>query len=111
MIINDSKLESLVLKGVIQRVNLEPIVSTEYDAIMHVMDKSPSVAIINYIMEETNGDRLAKKIKKINPDIKCILSSCDVLENRKYDNESIDKVIKTPINPQKLIEIILDFVI
>lgn len=110
LIINDSRLESLVLKDMINKINLIPIVSNEYDALKNVVNESPAIVIVNYIMEDINGDELAEKIKIVLPEVKCILSSCDNLNKNEYKDKYIDRVIKTPIEFNTLIEIILDFI-
>ena len=107
IIINDSKFECLVLSDLLKKINFNPIVCDEKNSVMKVIDENPSIAIVNYVMKELTGDKLAKKIKLVNPGIKCIMSSCNSLDQGEYEDDFIDAVIKTPIQAEKLVDIII----
>jgi NADH pyrophosphatase NudC (nudix superfamily) len=57
-------------------------------------------------MRGTTGDKLIKYIKNTNPEIICLLSSCDLIKLEDFIENKVDGVIHTPINELKLSQIL-----
>ena len=102
LLINDSKLQNEVMKDMLSSINYEVSVTDEYNAIVAVHDFCPDFVITNYVMKETNGDQLASIIKKLCPDIKCVISSSNFIDINSFDRKKISAVIRTPINRDEL---------
>ncbi|HOM03294.1 MAG TPA: response regulator [Acetivibrio sp.] len=102
LLVNDSKFENLILKDMLDSIGYIAATADEYDAIDKVLAMRPDYIIINRVMKETHGDELASKIKARFPEIRCILSSCDLINIDDYSNTGIDAVIRTPIDQYRL---------
>ncbi|MCY6957249.1 response regulator [Clostridium brassicae] len=106
LLINDCKFEKIVIKDLLIKLGYGVELGDEYEALKMSEELDPDIVIVNLIMKETTGDKLIKKIKSINKDIVCILSSSNKLNIDEYKKKGVDGVIQTPINPDKLVEIL-----
>lgn len=102
LLINDSKLQNIVMKDMLNSLNYEVYIAEEHNAIPAVLDICPNYVITNYIMKEINGDKLAALIKIQYPDTKCIISSSNQIDIKNFDRRKIDAVILTPIDREEL---------
>ena len=103
LVINDCKLEEIIMKDILINEGYEVKIDNEYGAISSVKDFLPNTVIVNLIMRETTGDKLISKIKEVNNNIKCILSSSNLLKLEDFSEKKVDEVIKTPIDRESLI--------
>lgn len=106
LVINDCRLEEIIMKDILVNEGYEVRVDNEYGAISSVKDFLPNTVIVNLIMKETTGDKLISRIKGINNDIKCILSSSNKLQLEDFSENKVDAIIKTPIERESLINAI-----
>ena len=97
LLINDSKLENLIMKDTLKTFGYDVMVADEYTALDQISKYQPHYAIVNLIMKETNGNVMAKKIKKIDSTVRCIISSSSDIKKDEFDARIIDDVIKTPV--------------
>lgn len=102
LLINDSKLQNIVMKDMLDSLNYEVFIAEEHDAISAVLEFRPNYVITNYIMKEINGDKLAALIKLQYPDTKCILSSSNQIDINDFDRRKVDAVILYPIEREDL---------
>lgn len=107
LIINDSKFEKRILKDLFEKINFRAIIANEFNAIDIFLDNKPDLVFVNYVMEETDGISLIKKIKFVDSDVKCVLSSCDSMDDIVGKTLEVDEFIKTPINLKDLVEKII----
>ncbi|WMJ79299.1 response regulator [Clostridium sp. MB40-C1] len=106
LLINDCKFEKIVIKDLLIRLGYSVELGDEYEALKMSEELSPDIVIVNLIMKEITGDKLIKKIKSINKDIICILSSSNELNIDEYKGKGVDGIIQTPIDPDKLVGIL-----
>ncbi len=98
IIINDSKLERAVLKDRMTNLGYSVIIADEYSWFNKLKNEKPTVAIVNYTMEEITGDKIISAINTNFPDVKCYLSSCNKLNPRDFKDINIERIITTPIS-------------
>lgn len=98
LLINDSKFESLILRDLLNQLNYDVELADEYDAMYEVEQFTPDVVIVNYIMQDTTGDKLIQHIKKGKPLTKCLLSSSSPVKLSDFENHIIDGVLRTPVS-------------
>lgn len=103
LLINDCKLESLIMKDILDDAGHEVLISNEFEALQKVKFNHPDIVIANLIMQTIQGNELISKIKNINEEIKCILSSSSPIKLESYKNNKVDAVIHTPINKSELL--------
>ncbi len=96
LLINDSKFESLILKDMLQKMGFEVEIADEYEALYAIERDEPNVVIVNYIMQQTRGDKLIQLIKAGMPHIKCVLSSSNPIHKSDFSGDYIDGVLQTP---------------
>jgi DNA-binding response OmpR family regulator len=96
LLINDSKFESLILKDMLQKLNFDVEIADEYEALYAIERYEPGIVIVNYIMEQTRGDKLIQLIKAGMPHIKCVLSSSNPIHKSDFLGGHIDGVLQTP---------------
>ena len=106
LLVNDCKLENMVMSDMLLSLGYEVIISNEFTALIDVFDLDCNVIIANYIMKEKTGDNILNQIKDKHPQIKCILSSSNDLKLDDFKNKSIDAFIRTPVTMEKLEEVI-----
>ena len=102
LVINDSRFESAILKDLLIRLGYDVKTTSEYYAIQEINNYLPNLVISNLVMKETSGDLLIKRIKDIQKDVTCFLSSCSDLNIEDYKYNKVDGVIKTPVNLEDL---------
>ncbi len=98
LLVNDSKFESLILRDMLSKLDYEVEVADEFDAVYEVEQFRPDVVIVNYIMQETTGDKLIQHIKSGQPNAKCVLSSSSVIRMGDFKGHKIDGFLHTPIS-------------
>lgn len=106
LLVNDCKFESLIMKDCLNDIGYSVQVSNEYDVFVQVRKSQPDIVIANLIMRDTTGDKLIEYIKSTNPEIICLLSSCDLINLEDFIENKVDGVIHTPINELKLSKIL-----
>lgn len=104
LVINDCRLEEVIMKDILVNEGYEVRIDNEYGAISSVKDFLPNTVIVNLIMRETTGDKLISRIKGINNDIKCILSSSNKLQLEDFSKNKVDGIIKTPIERESFLK-------
>ncbi|KOA18310.1 chemotaxis protein CheY [Clostridium homopropionicum DSM 5847] len=108
LVINDCRLEEVIMKDILVNEGYQVKIDNEYGAISSVKDFLPNTVIVNLIMRETTGDKLISRIKGINNEIKCILSSSNLLQLEDFSENKVDAVIKTPIERESLLKAVKD---
>lgn len=98
ILVNDSKFESLILKDMLQKLDYEVEIADEFDALYSIERFTPHLVIVNYIMQETTGDKLIHLIKAGMPDIKCVLSSSSDVKFSDFTNGGVDAILHTPVS-------------
>lgn len=98
LLVNDSKFESLVLRDMLNRLDYDVEIADEFDALYAIEQFSPDIVIVNYIMQDTKGDKLIQTIKSDQPAIKCLLSSSSQVKTEQFPEEKIDGILKTPVS-------------
>lgn len=101
LLINDCRFESLVMKDILNDLGYEVSISNEYEAMGEIRDFIPDIIICNLIMKETKGNLLINRIKTMNPEIKCYLSSSNDIKLEDYRRDKVDEVIHTPATREK----------
>jgi len=108
LVVNDCRLEEIILKDLLEDMNYTVRVEDEESAINGVNEFSPDIVIINLVMRKSKGNEVIKEIKKMNPSTRCILSSSNLIELKDYKEYGVDEVLHTPINQDKLTEVLRD---
>lgn len=96
LLVNDSKLERIVLKDLLDTLGYEVTSTDEYGMFELFDEYQPDLVIVNYIMEQHRGDELISELKSQAPYIKCVLSSSNSIDKTQLQ-EDIDSIIHTPI--------------
>ena len=102
LIVNDSRFEGLVLRDSISKLGYIVSVADEYNASRIIEEIKPDFLVVNLIMKETRGDIFIANIKWRYPRIRCILTSCNDIDIKDYDEKNIHSVLHTPINLKEL---------
>ncbi|MCT4619994.1 MAG: response regulator [Marinisporobacter sp.] len=111
LIVNDSKLESIILKDLLKKLGMNGIISNEYTILTDLKKIDPAMVVVNYIMEDITGEQLIEEIKIRYPEIVCILASSSDLLKSQFKGFSIDDIVKIPIDQNKLKGIIEKYII
>ncbi|MBC2579926.1 response regulator [Clostridium sp. DJ247] len=106
LIVNDCKFESVIMKDFLMDSGYNADTANEYDVLNKISLFQPDIIIANLIMKNTRGHELIEKIKIKNPEIVCLLSSCDPIKLRDFTQNRVDEVIHTPVDKSHLIEAI-----
>lgn len=106
LLINDSRFESLILKDMLQRLEYSVEIADEFEALYAINKYEPQLIIVNYIMQQTRGDKLIQLIKAGMPYLKCLLSSNSDIKISDFPGDYIDGIIHTPVS-QYLLENVL----
>lgn len=106
LLVNDCKLESMVMKDMLIDLGYEMYTSNEYGVLSKIKELSPSILICNLLMKETQGNLIIAKVKDVFPNIKCYISSNSNIRLEDYKSNNVDGVIKTPTNISELREIL-----
>lgn len=102
LLVNDCKFESMVMKDILSSLNYNVIISNEYSAMGDVRELSPDIVVCNLIMKHTTGNLLIEKIKTLNPEVKCYLSSSSKIRLEDYRKNKVDGVIHTPAKKEDI---------
>ncbi|WP_368488957.1 two-component system response regulator [Clostridium sp. BJN0013] len=102
LLVNDCKLESIIMKDKLINIGYQVEISNEYGAFSRINKFNPEVVIVNFVMKEITGDKLIEKIKIKMPNIVCILSSCDKINSEDFKEKGVDEIINTPIEEKEL---------
>jgi len=102
LLVNDCKLENLIMRDMLVNLGCEVIISNEINAINDVSNLNCNVIIANFIMKEHTGDKILKQVKDKYPGIRCILSSNNDLKSESLKKKNIDAFIHTPVTKKEL---------
>lgn len=102
LIINDSRLENMILRHILSILGFNVKTAEEYDAISEVKNFNPEVVLINLIMRDIYGDQLAVLVKRHKSTIKCVLFSNNPISLKDYENSNVDGVFQTPTDVEKM---------
>jgi DNA-binding NtrC family response regulator len=97
LVINDSKFESRILKDMMMLLGYNVEVTCETEYLKLIDSYNPDCVVVNYILKNTDGFKIAKIIKDKNPKIKCVIQSSETDISQKLGAENIDGVFLTPI--------------
>lgn len=98
LLVNDSRFEGLVLKDLFEQLDYEVAITDEFNALVEVESFEPELVIVNYIMEDTRGDRLIQMIKAGHPELICLLSSNSQLDREGFREAGVDNILRTPVS-------------
>lgn len=98
LLINDSRFESLILKDLLQQMDYSVEIADEFDALYAMERFKPGIVIVNYIMQQTRGDKLIQLMKAGMPDLKCILSTNSDLRLSELHGNYVDSILHTPVS-------------
>lgn len=104
LLVNDCKFEEVILKDLLEQMGYSVRIENESNVIEGVNKFSPDIVIVNLVMKETKGNEVIQRIKQLNNNIICILSSSTPLKLEDYESYGVDNVVHTPINKEKLID-------
>lgn len=96
LLVNDSKFESLILKDMLEQLNFSVEIADEFDALYAMERHEPQLVIVNYIMQQTKGDKLIQLMKAGMPELKCVLSSSNNIRKSDFHGGFIDGILHTP---------------
>ncbi|KAB3525449.1 response regulator [Alkaliphilus serpentinus] len=105
LVVNDSKFEGIIMLDSLTKLGYDVKLTDEYSALDLIKTYDPHIAIVNYIMKDTTGDKFIMKIKKIKPSTDCFLSSCNQLTANAIVTD-VDGIIQTPVTLKELIKVI-----
>lgn len=100
LIINDSGFERLVLRDQVQNLGFEVRATDEFEGLKLIKKYRPDIVIANLTMTGITGEQLIEQIKDMQPDTRCLLSTCS--RNQCLANQSIDGVLETPTSMEQL---------
>ncbi|MBN2221434.1 MAG: response regulator, partial [Vallitaleaceae bacterium] len=98
LLVNDSKFESLILKDMLQKMNFLVEIADEFDALYSMERFEPHVVIVNYVMQQTSGDKLIRLMKAGMPRVKCLLSSNSNIRLSDFRGGYVDGIVHTPVS-------------
>jgi len=98
LIINDSRFESLILKDMLQKIGYTIEIADEFEALYTIEKFEPELVIVNYIMQQTRGDKLIQLMKAGMPELKYVLSSSNDVKLSDFPEGYIDGLLHTPIS-------------
>lgn len=107
LLINDCKFESIIMKDILCNFGYDIKITNEYEAYDMIKRFIPDIVIANLIMKTISGDELINNIKRRNPEIRCILSSCNPIKLDDYKDKKVDDIIHTPIDKEKLKKVLV----
>jgi response regulator RpfG family c-di-GMP phosphodiesterase len=106
LLVNDCKFENFIMRDMLISLGYEVIISNEFDAVSDARELNCNVIIANFIMKGQTGDKILQKVKDMQPDIRCILSSNNDLKLEDFNKKTIYAFIHTPVTKEKLKEVI-----
>ena len=98
LLINDSRFESMIMKDMLQKLSFTVEVADEFEALYAIERHEPDLVVVNYIMQQTRGDKLIQLMKAGMPHIKCVLSSNSDIKMSDFPEGHIDGIIHTPVS-------------
>ncbi len=105
LVVNDSRLERLVLKDLISSMGYAVESSDDINSIATIEGYRPDIIIANQTMNYIQGIDLIRLVKDKYTGIRCYLSSCSVLPESTLAND-IEGYFQTPISPRDLEQIL-----
>lgn len=102
LLVNDCKLENLIMRDMLVNLGCEVIISNESNAFNDVSNLNCNVIIANFIMKEQTGDKILECVKDMYPETRCILSSNNDLKTESLKKKNIDAFILTPVTKDEL---------
>ncbi|MDD3363483.1 MAG: response regulator [Syntrophomonas sp.] len=106
LVVNDSRFERKIMRDMLINLGYEVKTTNEYEVLILLDSFNPDIVIANMNMTNITGDRLIQNIKERRPTTKCYLSSCSEISPEYSQNQWIDGVFATPINPGSLVTIL-----
>lgn len=98
LLINDSRFESLILQDMLERLGYAVEIADEFEALYAIEKFEPDLVIVNYIMQQTRGDKLIQLMKAGMPELNCLLSSSSDVKLSDFPGNYIDGLLHTPIS-------------
>ncbi len=105
IIVNDCKLEGLIMKDILNGLGIEGHIVDEMEVFDEVKDLKPDIVFVNLVMKYFAGNIITKNIKKLSKDIICVLCSSSEEKLDMYKNQ-VEYVLVTPIDKEKVKNII-----
>lgn len=106
LIINDSGFERVVLRDQVQNLGFEVKATDEFEGLRLIKKYQPDIVIANLTMTDITGEQLIEQIKSIQPDIRCLLSTCS--RNRHVASQAVDGLLETPATLEQLSRLLSD---
>lgn len=97
LLINDSKFENLIMQDMLNRLDFEVEIASEFDALYQVEQFQPDLVIVNFIMQDIRGDQLIELVKAKQSETICLLSSSSSIHKNEFDNH-VDGILRTPVS-------------
>lgn len=107
LIINDSGFERMVLRDQVQTLGYEVKTADEFGGLRLINKFHPDIVIANLTMTDISGDKLIEQIKNMEPDTRCLLSTCSKTNRHYLSNTAIDGLLETPVSIEHL-EVLLN---
>ncbi len=98
LLVNDSRFESMVLEQLFSSFGYDVAIADEYEAMEEVDAFDPELVVVNYIMENTSGEKLIQRIKDQQPEIRCLISSNSPLSLSVFEPYGVDGILRTPVS-------------
>lgn len=102
LIINDSGFERMVLRDQVQTLGFEVKTADEFGGLRLIKKFQPDIVIANLTMADISGDQLIEQIKTMQPNTRCLLSTCSRNQRRHLVSQAIDGVLETPATMEHL---------
>lgn len=97
LLINDSKFENLIMQDMLNRLDFEVEIASEFDALYEVEQFRPDLVIVNFIMQDIRGDQLIELIKAKQANATCLLSSSSSIHSDDF-GKHVDGILRTPVS-------------
>lgn len=102
MLVNDSRLETMILTDMLKTVGYQVRVSDELRALEDLKSDKPDVVFVNYIMKSMRGDSLIGMMKLLQPNLICVLTTSNEVSMDAFKHRKVDAVLHTPTSPDKI---------
>lgn len=96
MLVNDSRLENMIMSDLLRNAGYEVRISDETSAIDDFKGIAPDIVLVNYIMKTMRGDTLIGMLKLMRPDLVCVLTTSNEVEKDAFRHRKVDAVLHTP---------------
>lgn len=102
MLVNDSRLENIILSDMLRMSGYEVRISEETHALDDFKVIAPDIVFVNYIMKTMRGDSLVGMFKLMRPDLVCVLTTSSDVEKDAFRHRKVDAVLHTPTDANAL---------